>query len=89
MCLTSCRGTACRSGYFFGALFEGGQLYEQILLRQRKIAPGQGQRFVNPCAGIPQRRQQHPAVQIRHIMKPGAHFRCQQVFRQFVLTRAI
>ena len=81
MDLTACGGTTCRPGRFLGTLLERGQLHERIRRRQRKIPPGQRQRFVNARAGVPQRRQQHLAVQIGHIMEQGADFRCQQVFR--------
>jgi hypothetical protein len=48
-------------------------------------SPGQRERFINARAGVPQRRQQHLAVKIRHVMEQGADFRRQQVFREFIL----
>ena len=85
MDLTACGGTTCRPGRFLGALLERGQLHERIRRHQRKIPPGQRERFINARAGVPQRRQQHLAVKIRHVMEQGADFRRQQVFRQFIL----
>jgi hypothetical protein len=52
-----------------------------------KNPPRQRQRFVNARAGVPERRQQHLAMQIGHIVEQGADFRRQQVFRQFVLNK--
>ncbi|ESE62802.1 hypothetical protein SES60163_13168 [Salmonella enterica subsp. salamae serovar 58:l,z13,z28:z6 str. 00-0163] len=43
--LAAGRHSPCRSGRLFRPLFQGGQLYERIRW---------GQRFVNPCAGIPE-----------------------------------
>ena len=85
MGLTACRCSSCRSGRFLCTLLEGGQLNKRIRWSQRKISPGQRQGFVNPGAGIPERRQQHLAMKIRHIVEQGTHFRRQQVFRQLIL----
>ncbi|SWC09637.1 Uncharacterised protein [Klebsiella pneumoniae] len=86
MRLATGRSSAGRSGGFFGPLLERGQLHERVGRRQRKITPGQRQRFVNSGAGVPQGGQQHLAVQIGHVVEQGAHFRRQQVFRQLVLN---
>ncbi len=54
MRLATGRSSAGRSGGFFGPLLERGQLHERVGRRQRKITPGQRQRFVNSGAGVPQ-----------------------------------
>ena len=86
MRLAAGRSTAGRSGRFLHPLFEGCQLHERVGRGQGKITPGQGQCFVNTGAGVPQGGQQHLTVKIGHVVEQGAHFRRQQVFRQFVLN---
>ena len=51
-------------------------------------SPCQRQRFVNSRARVPERRQQHLAVKIRHVVEQGADFRRQQVFQEFVLNES-
>ena len=88
MRLTAGRRAAGRSGRFLRPLLECGQLHERVGRRQRKITPGQRQRLVNARAGIPEGCQQHLAVEIGNIVEQGTHFRCQQVFRQFILNES-
>lgn len=85
--LAASRRTTGRSGRFLRALHEGGQLHKRVGRLKGEIPPCQPQRLINTRPGIPQGCQQHLAVQIGHVVEQGAHFRGQQVFRQFVLDQ--
>ncbi|EAR64430.1 hypothetical protein B14911_17850, partial [Bacillus sp. NRRL B-14911] len=50
---------------------EGKQLSVWMRRDQRKINQGQCQRFVNTEVSLPQGSLQHPAMQIRNIMRQG------------------